>query len=164
MLAFLAASSQTLPACNTHVFTRHGDRLEMTTGALGRLLNQRLAAVHSHFSDLQLTTVDGNHLKIAGKKDGTPMAISGPVDAQNGQLVLHTDHITKNGSGEMMLMSLFGKTLSDYLNLKKTKSLRVDGNDLHANPDRLLQVRGDLKSARVVGDKLILQFANRPCR
>ena len=87
-------SASELPACNTHAFARHGDRLEMTTGALGRVLNQRLAAVHSHFSDLQLTTVDGDHLKVSGKKDGTPMAISGPLDAQNGELVLHTDHIT----------------------------------------------------------------------
>jgi hypothetical protein len=136
----------------------------MTTAALSHLLNQRLTAVHSHFSDLKITAVNGDHLKISGKKDGTPMAISGPVKAENGELVLHADHITKNGSGEMMLMSLFGKTLSDYLSLKKTRNLRVEGNDLHANPDGLLKVRGRLTSAHVHGQNLLLQFANQPCR
>lgn len=158
------ASGGTLPRCDTQVLTHQGRQITMSTSALSRVMNQRLSRAHSHFSDIRLSPQGGNKLKVSGKKDGTPMAISGPLKVENGQIVLQADHITKNGSGEMVLMTLFGKTLSDYLNLQKTPNLTVDGNNLRLNPDGLLGVRGDLKAVRIEGSNLHMDFASVPCR
>jgi hypothetical protein len=159
------ADAPSLPSCDSEDLTRSGNTLTVTMPALTRIINQRLANVHSHFSDLELTPADGNHVKVSGKKDGTPMAISGPVKAnKNGEMVLHADHITKNGSGEMILMDLFGKSLSDYLHLQKMKNLKTHDNDLMVNPDGLLNIRGHLDKLNVEGNKIEMQFASQPCR
>lgn len=158
------ASAEALPRCDAQAFTRHGRQITMSTSALSGVINQRLAKAHSHFSDIQLIPQGGNKLKVSGKKDGTPIAISGPLKVDNGQMVLQTDHITKNGSGEMVLMTLFGKTLSDYLNLKKTPNLHVDGNNLRLNPDGLLGVHSTLKSVHLQGSNMHMEFASVPCQ
>src|SRR5581483_6266580 len=165
LLGSFAGQAESLPSCNTKVITRHGNSLTASIDGLSNLINQRLSASHSAFSDLQLSSVDTNELKVSGKKNGTPMAITGPIHAgKSGQIVLSADHITKNGSGEMMVMSLFGKTLSDYLNLKKTKNLSVQGNDLRVNPNGLLNVHGRLKTAQLKGSNVEMRFASTPCR
>jgi hypothetical protein len=165
LLPSFPVQAESLPSCNPQVITHRGDRVTVSIDALSTLINQRLSASHSDFSDLQLSPVDTNHLKVSGKKNGTPMAISGPIHANNsGRIVLSADHITKNGSGEMMLMSLFGKTLSDYLNLKKTKNLSVQGNNLRVNPNGLLDLHGKLKAAQIKGSKIEMRFASAPCR
>jgi hypothetical protein len=164
MCASEVASGQRLPSCSARGLTRHGNEISITTEGFSRLINQKLARAHSHFSDLQLKPQGGNKLKMGGNKDGTPMAISGPLKAEKGQLVLHADHITKNGTGEMVLMSLFGKTLSDYLNLKNTPNLSADGNNLRLNPDGLFGVHGTLQAVQLRGSNLKMDFASAPCR
>jgi hypothetical protein len=159
----LPLSAKNLPACNRHAFTRRGNRINITTASLSRLVNQRLTAVHSEFKDVQITPwKDG--LRISGHKGGNTVSIDGPVAVtSDGVVKIHADHIKKNGNGEKDIMGLFGKTLSDYVN-PKARSVDVQGNDLLIHPDALLGVGADLRQLRIHGSMIELLFAERPCR
>lgn len=158
------AANRGLPRCDTRVVTRHGSNISIGLDALNQSLNRKLSAAHSDFSEVQLASEDGN-LKVSGKKKGTPVSIIGPLQVTgNGLLRLHANKIQKNGDGVEGMMNLFGKNLSDYLSLKKTKSMRVQGDDLIIYPDKLLGLHGRATGVKVLKSRIDLQFASQPCR
>lgn len=159
-----ALAAQNLPACNTQLMTRNGNQITVGLQQLNDLFNRKLRAAHSKFTDLQLADQGGNRLKISGKNNGTPMSISGPLQAANGAVKLHADHIVRNGSHEKGLMDLFGKDLADYANFKKTSSLSAKGNDLYLHPDPLLKVSGAVTAVSLDKAGITLKFASQPCR
>ncbi|MDT8069801.1 MAG: hypothetical protein ROO76_16690 [Terriglobia bacterium] len=160
----LPLSAENLPTCNRHAFTRRGNRISITTQSLSRLINQRLTAVHSDFKNVVVTPSKDGGLNITGQKDGKSVSIDGPVDVtSDGVVRIHAKHIKKNGNGEKNMMSLFGKTLSDYLK-PKARSVDVQGNDLLIHPDDLLGVGADLRQLRIDGSTIELLFAEPPCR
>lgn len=158
------AAAQNLPACDTQRMTRNGDQITIGLQQLSDLFNQKLSAAHSKFTDLRLTNQGGNKLKVSGKNNGTPISISGPVQAAQGAVKLHADHIVQNGSHEKGLMDLFGKDLADYANFKKTPSLSAKGNDLYLHPDPLLNVSGAVTGVSLAANNVTLTFASQPCR
>jgi hypothetical protein len=108
---------------------------------------------------------EGGNLKVSGKKNGTPVSIVGPLQVTGkGLLRLHANKIQKNGAGVEGIMSLFGKNLSDYLNLKKTNSMRVQGDNLIIYPDKLLGLHGRATGVKLLKSGIELQFASQPCR
>ncbi len=164
LLCFLLPlSAENLPTCNRHAFTRRGNSINITTQSLSRVINQRLTAAHSDFKDVQVVPSNGG-LKISGQKNGKSVSIEGPVEVTtDGVVKIHAQHIEKNGNGEKGVMSLFGKTLSDYLK-PKARSVEVHGNDLLIHPDALLGVAADLRQLRIHGSTIELLFAEPPCR
>lgn len=165
IMMLLPAVAEQLPACNRQVLTRHGNSINVSMSGLTRKFNQQLEQAHSHFSNLQLSPEGNNELQVSGEKDGTPMSISGPLKVtSDGEVELQAKHIKKNGSGVKGVMDLFGQNLSDHLNLKSTRSLRVDGDNLVINQDTLLGVRGDVTDVQVHNSGIKLHFAAPPCR
>lgn len=141
-----------------------GNRISISTTSLSRLVNQRLAASHSHFKNVRVTSSGNNELKISGEKDGTPVSIEGPAEVtDDGMVRIHAKHIKKNGNGVKDMMGLFGKSLSDYMK-PKANSIAVHGNDLLINPDQLLGVAADLKQLQIHGSTIEMMFATPPCR
>jgi hypothetical protein len=160
----LLAANQNLPACNTQVLARHGRNVRIQLDALTRQLNDELNRAHSHFSDLQLST-QGNQVKVSGKKAGSSISIQGPLTVtSDGQLRLHAKQIHKNGVGEEGLMSLFGRDLADYVNLKKTKSMRVSGDNLKISTDKLLGLHAHATKVQVHAKSIAIRFASQPCQ
>lgn len=158
------ASAQALPACNPQ-YTRHGHQLTMGLQQLSQLFNQKLSAAHSHFSDLQLSSEGGNKLKVEGKKNGTELAISGPLQpVNNGSLKLHAEHIIRNGTPEKGMMDLFGKDLADYAHFSKTQILSAHGDNLFIHPDPLLNVSGKVSAISLTQSSITLTFASQPCQ
>ena len=161
----VSAFGVALPSCRTNLFSRHGDRIDITLNSLEHIINQRVESSHSHFTDLQLSAEGNDALKISGRKDDTPMSISGPVKvSSDGRVVVHAAHITKNGTGVKSMMDLFGKDLADYVDLKGTKAISVKDDDLRIDPRRLLHVAGQVKSVRLTGSGVEMVFASQPCR
>lgn len=156
--------AQTLPACDTQIMTRNGNQITIGLQQLSALFNQKLSAAHSKFTDLRLTSQGGNKLKVSGKNNGTPISISGPLQAAQGAVKLHADHIVQNGSHEKGVMDLFGKNLADFANFKKAPSLSAKGNDLYLHPDPLLNVSGDVTGVSLNAAGVTLKFASQPCR
>lgn len=162
--ATMAAARRSLPTCDAQIMQRQGRNITIRLDALSKELNGRLTAAHSNFSDLRLTS-DGSKLQVSGKKNGTPISISGPLTVTGkGLLQLHANHIHKNGSGVEGIMSLFGENLSDYVNLKKTQSMSVKGNNLRINPDKLLGLRGRATKVKLQPSSVELRFAAQPCQ
>lgn len=166
LLAFsISGVARGLPACDVQVLTRNGNQISINLQALTAKLNQRLRSAHASFQNLQLTPQGENDLKISGQKDGNTIAISGPLQVtKGGKLQLHAKHISKNGSAEKGIMDLFGKDLSDYVNLQKTKSMSVQQDNLLVNTDKLLGLHGRLTGVQLQNETVELQFASQPCR
>lgn len=164
VLATMAAGGEHLPECDTGLLTRQGRNITVRLDALSQRLNGKLKAAHADFSDLRLSS-DGSNLQVSGKKDGTPMSIKGPLTVtRQGLLQLHANQIHRNGSAEKGIMSLFGKDLADYVNLKKTQSISVQGNNLRIHADKLLGLRGRPTKAKLTKSSVELRFASQPCR
>lgn len=167
-LIFLQPSlcfSAELPACSAQLFTRVGDRIQVPLSDLSKTLNHRLSAAGSAFKNLELQTTGSNDIGVSGEKNGSTISIRGPVTAtSDGMIKVHAAHIEKNGSGVKSMMDLFGKELDDYVHMKNTAVVRVQGDNLLVRPDNLLHVRGHLTGVAVRGQTLQLTFASPPCR
>jgi hypothetical protein len=158
-------AAQNLPACRAQLMTRHGNEITIGLQQLSNVFNQQLRAAHSTFTDLRLSAEGGNKLKVSGKNNGTPVSISGPLQAVgNGALKLHADQIVQNGTPEKALMGLTGKNLADYAHFKNTDSLSTQGNNIFIHPDPLLNVSGRVTGVSLNGSTVTLRFASQPCR
>jgi hypothetical protein len=62
------------------------------------------------------------------------------------------------------IMEIFGKNLSDYIQLKQTGFMSVQGNYLRINPDRLLGLRGRVTSVKLQKANTEVRFASQPCQ
>lgn len=158
------AISANLPACNTHVLTRHGKEASIKLSRLSKVFNRKLRAAHSHFSDLNLSIQGKNTLHVSGKDKGQPMSITGPLRAHSGGLRLHARQVTRNGVPVEELVGLFGQELSDYVNAQRSPSLSIDGNNLDIHIDKLLDLSGRVTSVKLQGSTLKMRFASQPCQ
>ena len=166
LLALVTCSmARGLPVCDTQVLTRNRNRVSMKLQTLSAQLNQQLKTAHASFQNLQLTPEGDGDLKVSGRKNGDIISISGPLQVtKGGKLQLHAKEINKNGSGMKGIMDLFGKDLSDYVNLQKTKSVSIDADNLVVNADRLLGLQGRITAVQLKNESLEMQFASPPCR
>lgn len=156
------AAAQRLPICNTREMVRHGNRITIGFQQLANIFNRNLAANHSSFSNLHLSS-DGNKLRVSGNNNGKPVSIVGPLQpAEGGKVMLRADQIVQNGSPEKGLMGLFGKELSDYF--KNTPSVSARGNNILIRPDLLLNLSGRVTGVSLNNSGVTLQFASQPCR
>ncbi|HEX8713898.1 MAG TPA: hypothetical protein VF730_18640 [Terracidiphilus sp.] len=144
---------------------RQGNEITIGLQQLNNIFNQDLKAAHSQFSDLHLSSAGGDKLKVSGKNNGTPVEISGPLEAAgNGAVRLHAEEIKQNGDGEKGLMALTGKSLADYAHFTNTDILSARGNSLFIHPDPLLNVSGQVTGVSLNGSSVTLRFASQPCR
>lgn len=158
-------AAQNLPACNMQVMTRQGNEITIELQQLSDLFNDQLRAAHSGFTDLRLSAEGGDKLRVSGKNNGTPVSISGRLQAAgNGSLKLHADQIVQNGTHEKGLMDLTGKNLADYAHFKNTEALSAQGNDIFIHPDPLLKLSGEVTGVSLNGSSVTLSFASPPCR
>ena len=158
-------AAEDIPACNRQVITRHGDEITIGLQQLSNIFNQDLKAAHSPFSDLRLTAAGGDKLTVDGKNNGTPVEISGPLEAtSNGVVRLHADQIKQNGDGKKGLMTLTGKTLADFAHFQNTDSLSSRDNDIFIHADRLLNLSGQVSGVWLDNSNVTLKFASQPCR
>lgn len=156
---------QGLPVCKAQGMTRHGNDVIIGLQQLSNIFNKQLSAAHSNFTDLHLSAQGGDKLMVSGKNNGTPVSISGPLQAAgNGSLKLHADQIVQNGTPEKGLMDLTGKDLADFAHFTNTQSLSARGNDIFIHPDPLLNLSGRVTGVSLKGSNVILQFASQPCR
>ena len=152
-----------LRSCSSDV-RRDGDHVSTSMSQLSRLFNQKLKAVHSHFSDLQLVAQGKDTLKVSAKNDGQPISIGPGQATSSGGLRLHAKQITRNGTNLKGLMGFFGQKLDDHVDLQDSPSLTVHGNDLDINLERLLGLSGRITNIQLHGSRIQMQFASKPCR
>lgn len=99
------------------------------------------------------------------KNNGTPVEISGPLQADGGGAVrLHADQIRQNGDGEKALMALIGKSLADYAHFQNNDALSAQGNSLYIYPDLLLNLSGPVTGVTLEDTSMTLIFASQPCQ
>lgn len=157
------ATAQRLPVCHTREMVRNGNRITIGFQQLANIFNRNLAANHSSFSNLSLSSEGGNRLKVSGNNSGKPVSIVGPLQpAGGGTVMLRADQIIQNGSPEKGLMGLFGKQLSDYF--KNTPSISARGDNILIRPDLLLQLSGRVTGVSLDNSGVTLQFDSQPCR
>src|SRR6185312_15580164 len=78
------ATAQRPPVCHTREMVRNGNRITIGFQQLANIFNRNLAANHSSFSNLSLSSEGGNRLKVSGNNNGKPVSIVGPLQPAGG--------------------------------------------------------------------------------
>lgn len=105
-----------------------------------------------------------DHLRIEGKlhsKGDVPFQTEGTLSTTPaGEIRLHADKIKAVHLPVKGLMDLLGVKISDLLNTRKVRGIRVEGDDLLITPDVLPppRIQGKITAVRIAGDQILLTF------
>ncbi|MGH7720583.1 MAG: hypothetical protein ACREON_17265 [Gemmatimonadaceae bacterium] len=139
----------------------------MDMASLGRLMNDHVFAYRgAPLRNLTFSTA-GDQLTQRGtlhKVVNIPFRITARVSVtDSGHIRIHPTAMrifSVRGEG---LMKALGIELDDLLDLEQAKGVRVDGNDLLLDPDRLLPppaIRGRLTAVRIEPGKIVQVFGD----
>ena len=108
-----------------------------------------------------------DHLKIEGKlhaKGDVPFQMEGTLSTTpEGEIRVHAEKIKAAHLPVKGLMDLLGVKISDLLNTRKVRGIRVEKDDLLITPDVLPppRIQGKITAARIAGDQILLTFGAR---
>src|SRR5437660_568051 len=116
-------------------------RVSMTPESLTRLMNDYVFAYpDAPLKDLKIT-IEGNELRQTGtlkKGIGVPFNIRATVDATaDGQIRIHPVAIKAAGFVPKGVLDFFGLELERLVKLKHTPAVKIAGDDLLLDPERL---------------------------
>src|SRR4051812_43435730 len=140
--------------------------------SLTALVNRAFDFKGSNLSDLRLS-FDGPLLVQHGtlsKGVKVPFTVTASVSVgADGQLRVHPEKIKAAGIPSTKVMHLFGLELSDLVHANPSRGIRIDGDDLLLDAEKMLPppaTRGRLTAVAVRGDRLVQTFgrgaAQRP--
>jgi len=140
-------------------------RVAMTPESLTHLMNDYVFAYpDAPLKDLKIT-IEGNELHQSGtlkKGVGVPFNIRAAVDATaEGQIRIHPVAIKAAGFVPKGVLDFFGLELERLVKLKHTPAVKIVGDDLLLDPERLLpppRIRGRLTRAWIENGMVIEQF------
>jgi hypothetical protein len=114
--------------------------------------------------DLEVEIADGR-IRQKGKlnkKIEVPFEVEASLSLTGeGLLRLHPEKIEAADVPVTKALDLFDIELQDVINARTDRGLRVDGDDLLLDPDRLMPppaIRGRVGEARIEGDRIVLVF------
>jgi hypothetical protein len=112
-------------------------------------------------------TISGDRLKLEGnlrKGVGIPFQIEGALSATPDGLVrLHSTGIKSGHLPVKGLMDLFGVKLAGLVNLNPSHGVRVEGDDIFLNPNRMLpppRVEGSVTATKIEDGEVVLVFGS----
>jgi len=127
------------------------------------LQQHAFSAPDAPLKDLVVTAAK-DRLKIQGKlhsKGDVPFQTEGTLSTTpQGEIRVHTEKIKAAHVPVKGLMDLLGMKISDLLNTRKVRGVRVEGDDLLITPDVLPppRIQGKISGARVAGNQILLTF------
>src|SRR5919204_1369629 len=142
-------------------------RTAMTPGSLTNLMNKYVfTAPDAPLHDLTIT-IEGTELKQTGKiRKGVdvPFTMKGTVGAtSDGKIRIHPTSIKAAGFVPKGVLDFFGLELDRLVKLKRTPAVKIDGDDLLLDPERLLpppQIRGHVTRVWIENGLIMQQFGS----
>ena len=143
--------------------------IAMGTDALSRVLNQQVFGGSDAPLKQLAITAHGNILTVKGKlhsKGDLPFASEGTLSAtDDGEIRIHTQKIKAAHLPVKGIMDLLGVKIANLISTKKVRGIRVDGDDLLIDVQRILpppRIEGRVTSVRIEGTQLVQVFGALP--
>ncbi len=139
----------------------------MTAGDLSELMNRYVFNYPgSPLSHIRITIANGEIVQkgVLRKVAPLPFEIHAQLTSTpDGRIRLHPVRTEILGIHVDKLMHGLGLSLEKIINLSKAKGAKVDGNDIYLSPTMILpppEIHGQLASAGVEGDRVVMRFGN----
>jgi hypothetical protein len=140
--------------------------IAMTAASLAALMNHYLfAGKDAPVKDVTVEFRDGHLIQTStlNKKIPIRATLEGDVSATpDGDLRFHPTKIEAGKLSVKRLLDLFGVELSNVIKSQESKGLKVVGDDLILDPEKLLpppRIRGRVTAVRIEGDRMIQTFS-----
>ena len=142
-------------------------RVSMTADSLTNLMNNYVFAyAGAPLKDLKIT-IEGNELHQSGtlrKGIGVHFTMQASVAAtSDGKIRIHPTALKAAGFLPKGILDFFGLELERLVKLKQTPGVKIVGDDLFLDPERLLpppQIRGRLTKAWIENGVVVQQFGS----
>jgi hypothetical protein len=139
--------------------------IAMTPASLAAVMNHYLfAGPGAPVKDVVVEFKDGHLIQTStlNKKIPVRATLEGDVSATpEGDIRFHPTRIEAGKLQVKKLLDLLGVELSSMIKSQESKGLRVEGDDLILDPERLLpppRIRGRVTAVRIEGDRMIQTF------
>jgi hypothetical protein len=139
--------------------------IAMTPASLAALMNHYLfAGPGAPVKDVTVQFRDGHLIQTStlNKKIPVRATLEGDVSATpDGDILFHPTKIEAGKLSVKKLLDLLGVELSGLIKSQESKGLRVEGDDLILDPEKLLpppHIRGRVTAVRIEGDRMIQTF------
>ena len=141
--------------------------IAMTAPSLAALMNHYLfAGKDAPVKDVAVEFRDGHLIQTStlNKKIPIRATLEGDVSADPGgrpAVPSHEDR-GRQAAGQAPCCDLFGVELSNLIKSQESKGMRVEGDDLILDPEKLLpppRIRGRVTAVRIEGDRMIQTFS-----
>jgi len=141
--------------------------IAMTSASLAAMMNHFLfAGPGAPVKDVEVQIRNGHLIQSStlNKKVPVRATLEGEVSATpDGKLRFHPTKIEAGKLPVTKLLDLLGVELSDVIKSQESKGLKVEGDDLILDPERLLpppRIRGRVTAVRLEADHLVQIFGN----
>jgi hypothetical protein len=142
--------------------------ISMRTDSLSNVLNQYVfAGSDSPIKDVAIT-IQGNMLKVKGKlhsKGDAPFETDGTMEpTEDGQIRVQARKIKALKLPVKGLMDLLGLKLADLVSTKKVDGVRLEGDDLILDPQKILpppHIQGKVTAVRLVGGEIVMVIGDQ---
>jgi hypothetical protein len=141
--------------------------IAMTSASLAAMMNHYLfAGPGAPVKDVEVQFRNGHLIQSSTLNKKVPIraTLEGEVSATpDGDLRFHPTKIEAGKLPVTKLLDLLGVELSDVIKSQESKGLKVDGDDLILDPERLLpppRIRGRVTAVRIEGDRLVQVFGD----
>jgi hypothetical protein len=142
--------------------------IAISTRTLSDLLNQRVFDYPgAPLKKISISTEQGKIIIEKGvmhKGVDIPFEVKGTLDVNTaGDVRLHADKIEAAHISAKGLLHLFGEDLSQLINVKQDRGVRIAGNDILLSPGKMLpppKIQGKVIGVRIEGDRLVLTFGS----
>jgi hypothetical protein len=149
-----------------------GAEVAMSPESLAGLLNRHVFAYEgAPLSDLTVElTEDGGVRQSAtlNKAGGVPITLTGRLSATpEGDVKLQPEEMTAAGLPVERLLDLLGIEISDLINTREERGVRIEEDNVILDPERALpppRIRGRVSAVRVEGGKIVQVFGAGPAR
>lgn len=139
--------------------------IAMTSASLAALMNHYLfAGPGAPVKDVTVQFRDGHLIQTStlNKKIPVRATLEGDVSATpDGDILFHPTKIEAGKLSVKKLLDLLGIELSGVIKSQESKGLKVEGDDLILDPEKLLpppRIRGRVTAVRIEGDRMIQIF------
>ena len=141
--------------------------LSITPASLSRVLNDHVFSTPDAPLKKLVATIENGHLKLKGtmhKGVDLPFETESTMEATpEGLIRLHPVKVKAAHLPAKGFMDLFGVELSDLINTKHARGIKIDGNDILLQPDQLFpppRIEGKVTAVRIARDRIVQQMGN----
>jgi hypothetical protein len=158
--ADMVSPRRSSPLCFVRTAVVERGEVFVSSETLSHVFEQKLEQANSKITDVKIETGDGT-ARLSGKVKKVvpiPFTIEGPITTDGTVITLEAKKIKADGVPVKLLLEMVGGHVSSLMNASDVTGVKVDGNKLSFDPEKLGHIRGTLTQALTSPHGLTLKY------